>query len=298
MKDSLVSNKNDEVEGWWEKNPFTWGISDKSTDLVGKIDFEKMDLHYFDEVDRKFRKHTRGGSQDDGAPLFSKLLKYEWFKGKKVLDIAVGSGFSMVAFIKGGGQVTGIDITDFAVQEARRNLAVRGLTGEVIKMDAQKMSFPDESFDFVSAWGCLMHMPDTEKAVSEIYRVVRPQGKVFAYMYNRSSWPFWFNLIFLRGILMGKLITYRFDIDRLTSRYSDGFSVGGNMLAKFYSPRQAATIFKKAGFSKVRSFPLDLPYEPSGWPVRRFPVFKYLPKSLRGYMSKRWGYGLMVIGEK
>ena len=298
MKKEVVSEQNTEVRDWWEEHPFTWGISDKSADLVGRIDFEAMNLPYFEEVERKFRKHTRGGAQEDGAPLFSKLIDYTFIRGKKVLDIAVGSGFSMVALIRGGGEVTGIDITDFAVEHAKRNLTVRGLSGTVLKMDAQKISFGDSSFDFVNAWGCLMHMPQTERAIAEIYRVLRPGGRVLAYMYNKSSWPFWFNLIFLRGILLGKLIAYRFDIDRLTSRYSDGFSVGGNMLAKFYSPKQAVALFAAAGFKNVRATPLNLPYEPDGWPFKRFPIFRFLPARVKAYLSKNWGYGLIVQGER
>lgn len=258
----------------------------------------QMNLHYFQEIERKFRKHCREGAQEEGAPLFSNLIDYDWLRGKKVLDIATGSGFAMVAFIQGGADVIGIDLTDFAVAQAKRNLAVRNLKGTVIKMDAQQMNFEDESFDFVNAWGCLMHMPDTEKAIGEIYRVLKPGGKVLAYMYNKSSWPFWFNLIFLRGILMGQLIRYRFDIDRLTSRWSDGFSVGGNPLAKFYTPKQAASFFKNAGFSNVSADPWQIPHEPDHWPMKKFPVFRYLPQKIKDFMSKRWGYGLIIQAKK
>ncbi len=295
--DEPLSHQTKTVEEWWNNNPFTWGLSDKSTDLVGRIDPTHMDLRYFEEVERKFRKHTRGGSQADGAPLFSSYVEYEWLRGKRALDIAVGSGFSMVALIKGGANVVGIDLTDFAVMQTKRNLELRGLTGVVQKMDAQRMNFPDATFDFVNAWGCLMHMPDTQGAIKEIYRVLKPDGRALAYMYNKSSWPFWFNIIFLRGILMGKLISYRFDIDKLTSRYSDGFSVGGNMLAKFYSPREVERMFKKAGFSKVRAFPFRLPEEPDLWPTRAFPIFKYLPKSIKKTLNK-WSYGLIVQAQK
>ena len=287
----------DTIEEWWDTNPFTLGLSDKSNDLVGRVDISQMDLHYFDEIERKFRKHNRGGLGEDTGLLFSKFIDYTWLKGKAALDIAVGSGFSMVTLIKGGAHVTGIDLTNFAVMETKRNLELRHMQGEVLKMDAQHMTFADDTFDFVNAWGCLMHMPDTEGAIAEIHRVLKPGGRAFAYMYNKSSWPFWFNLILLRGVLMGKLITYRFDIDRLTSRYSDGFSVGGNMLAKFYTPRQVERMFKDAGFSNVHAFPLELPEEPNHWPVGVFPIFKYLPVFIKKRMSK-WSYGLLVQAEK
>jgi len=290
----------EEIRKWWDANPFTFGASGtaKTGDQVGRIPVEKMDLKYFEEIERKFRKHSRSGGQEDGEPLLSKLVDYNLISNKKVLDIAVGSGFSLVSFAKEGGEVTGIDLTDFAVLEAKRNLELRGLKGEVFRMDAQNLEFENNTYDFVNSWGCLMHMPNTEKAISEIYRVLKDNGQTLSYMYNKSSWPFWFNIIFLRGILLLKLLYYKFDIDRLTSRYSDGYTSGGNRLTKFYSPRQVQEMYQKVGFKKVTVFPWQLPDEPDNWPLRSFPVFKYLPKFMKNFMSKRWGYGLIVKAQK
>lgn len=300
MKNAINPELNKKISDWWENNPFTWGLSEKSGDLVGRIDLTKMDLNYFKEIDRKVRKHTRGGAQEDGAPLFSKLIDYDnSIKGKKVLDIAVGSGFSTVEFLqKGASEVVAVDITDFAVEQTKRNLACRGLQATVTKMDAQDLKFSDNYFDFVNGWGYLMHMPDTQKGINEIQRVLKPGGKMMAQMYNKSSWPFWFNTFFVKGILLGGLFACKFDIDRLTSRYSDGYSVGGNVLAKFYTPKQVADFFKKAGFSQVESFPLNLPDEPNHWPLRKFSIFKHLPQFMRSWMSKKWGYCLIVQAQK
>lgn len=289
---------NKAVEDWWDRNPFTFGVFNTKRDQVGAIDLSQMNLAYFREIERKFRKNTRGGAQEDNKPLFSKLVDYQWLKGKRVLDVAIGSGFSMVVFLEGGAKVTGIDISNFAVQFAKKNLECRNLSGEVLKMDAQNMQFPDESFDFVNAWGCLMHMPDTEKAIREIYRVLKPGGRALAYMYNKSSWPYWFNIIFLRGIMLGQLFKHHFNTTKITSRYSDGYSVGGNMLTKFYTPGQARKMFISAGFNTVNCFPWKLPYEPDSWPIRRFPIFRYLPSFIKSFMAKRWGYGLIVKAEK
>lgn len=289
---------NQKVQQWWEENPFTYGVAGRGTDQVGAINYAEMNLTYFQDIERRFRKHSRGAGQQNGAPLLSNLVDYQWLKGKKVLDIAVGSGFSTVAFAKGGAEVVGIDITPFAVAQTKKNLELRGLRGEIIQMDAQAMRFPDASFDFVDAWGCLMHMPDTEKAIKEIHRVLKPQGRGLAYMYNKSSWPYWFNIIFLRGILMGQLFRCGFDTTTLTSRYSDGFSMGGNILTKFYTPREVTHMFKEAGFTKIECYPWELSYEPGGWPMKKFPVFRYLPRIIRSFMAKRWGYGLIVKAVK
>jgi len=296
MSDQKQNDLTQEVESWWNTYPFTFGISKDSNDLVGRIPVEKMNRAYFDEVERKFRKFA-WSAQEDEAPLLSNLINFDWLKGKKVLDIAVGTGFSLVVFAENGAEVTGIDLTDFAVEQTKRNLAERKLSGTVLKMDAQAMTFPDETFDFVNGWGCYMHMPDTQSAINEAYRVLRPGGRTLAYMYNRDSWPFWFNTILVKGVLMGKLITYRGDITKLTSRYADGSSIGGNPLSKFYSKAQTKKMFEKAGFVNVRSVPFVLPEEPSNWPQRHLAIFKYLPSGPKRFLSK-FGYGQIIKGEK
>lgn len=285
------------VEAWWDAHPFAFGVSNTRGDQVGTVDPSLMDTAYFDEVERRFRKNVGTAGQNSDAPLFDNLIDLRWLKGKDVLDIAVGSGFSAVSFAKVGAHVTGIDITDFGVMHANKNFQVRGLPGLVLKMDAQHLTFQDSSFDFVNAWGCLMHMPDTEGAIQEMYRVVRPGGRVLAYMYNKSSWPYWFNIIFLRGILMLGLLRYMGDTVRLTSRYSDGYSIGGNMLTKFYTPSRVAEMFREAGFTNIESKPWRIPHEPDHWPLRSFPVFKFLPRTIKQFLS-RFGYGLIVTAEK
>lgn len=290
---------NKQVESWWNDNPFSFGVGANKYDQVGTIPLGEMDIAYFGEIERRFRKHSNGGAQEKGAPIFSNLMDYEWLQGKKVLEIAIGSGFALVGFIRQGvTNVTGIDITDFSIKSARKNLDLRNMDATLLKMDAQDMQFEDNTFDYVFAWGMYMHIPDTQKAINETYRVIKSGGKVMTYMYNRDSWAFWFNTILIKGILLGGFIKYKFDIVKLTSRYADGSTMGGNPLTKFYSKKQTKEMFKKAGFTNVQSVPFVLPNEPDHWPFRKFPVFKYLlPKSVKKHLA-RWSYGQIITGKK
>lgn len=281
------------VKKWWDAHPFAFGVSNTERDQVGTVSKEHMDLNYFKEVERRFRKHHRFAAQDDGAPLLSALLEYDALRDKKVLDIATGSGFLAVSFARAGADVTAIDLTPFAVDHAKKNFSVRNLKGVVLEADAQQLPFPDGLFDVSVAWGCLMHMPDTEQAIREMRRTLKPGGKAIAYMYNRNSWPFWFNIILLRGVFLLGLLRYRFDTTKLTSRYSDGYSLGGNPLTKFYTPRKVEKMFRDAGFKTVSAKPWVLPEEPNSWPLRTLPVFKYLPQSMKTRLAY-FGYGLIV----
>jgi len=293
-----TEKKNKEVEEWWHKNPFSFGVGAPKHDQVGTIPFEYINITHFETIERRFRKHSNGAAQDRDSPVLSTLIDYEWPRGKKALEIAIGSGFAVVEMVKQGVAITGIDLTDFAVDWTKKNLSLRGMHAEVLKMDAQAMTFPDNTFDFVYAWGTYMHMPHTEEAIAETYRVLKLGGRVMTYMYNRDSWAFWFNTILVKGILFGGLIKYRGDIVKLTSRYADGSTKGGNPLTKFYLKKHTKKMFKDAGFVDVTSVPFRVPNEADNWPLRRLPIFKYiLPPFLKRHLGY-FSYGQIVTGEK
>lgn len=288
--------KTSEVQDWWNANPFTYN----SNLGVGELaSLEAQDIAYFDKAEARYIKHSSISTQPNGGLVFSRYIDYKTMAGKKVLDIATGTGFAAVTFAKSGAEVTAIDLTDYAVASTQRNFKLRGLTGTVLKMDAQQLQFPDNSFDFVCAHGCLMHMPNTQKAVSEIYRVLKPGGKVYAWMYHRG-WHYWFGIIFLRGILMGKFITHGFSQLKLTSRYSDGQEEKGNPHTKFYSRGGFKDLFEKGGFTKISVYANYNSNEWASWPVRRFSLGKFVPTKVQKFLSEKIGfsYSCSITAEK
>jgi ubiquinone/menaquinone biosynthesis C-methylase UbiE len=276
------------VETWWDTNPFTYN----GKVGVGKTaeTEEALTIEYFDKAERRYRKHSGGSMQEEGKPVFSKFVDYDSLRGKKVLDIAVGTGFTAVTYARAGADVTGIDLTDYAIVQTKKNFELRGLKGTILKMDAQKLEFPDEYFDFVSAHGCLMHMPDTRGALQEIRRVLKPGGKMYAWMYHRG-WYFWFSIIFLRGILKGDLFRNNFNVLALTSKYTDGLPEGGNPHTKMFTRGGFRRLFEGAGFDDVR---VTMNYNPNeweyGWPMVSFPLGKYIPVPVRRFLSEKAGF--------
>lgn len=298
MSQNESKSLNKSVEDWWNNNPFTLGLSNSNKhDLTGRV--EQIDLAFFKEVERKMRKWWVGATHEPGKPILSKFVPYESLKGKQVLDIAVGTGWSAVEMAQHGANVLGIDLTDEAIRLSTEHARLKGVSNVVFKkMDAQRMTLEEASFDFVLAWGCHMHMPETEQSLKEVHRVLKPMGLTVSYWYNKSSWTYWFNFLFLRGILLGKLWTYKGDTTRLVSRYTDGASKGGNALTKVYTPDGLVQMYKDAGFCSAWVVTLPLPGEVEGWPAGKFPIFKYLPSSIRRWLGRKWAWGLVVLAVK
>ena len=290
MKKQPMDNK---VRDWWNTNPYSYGLSKKDGYRdVGNVDDAQLDLAFFERYMKKVRKHFDDAQSLD-QPLTARFLDYNALKGKKVLDVAIGSGWSTVELIRAGALVTGIDITQRSIEITRKHLMLRGLDADLQVMDAQKMDFPDETFGYVHAWGCLMHMPDTEGAIKEIFRVLKSGGKTSGYMYNKNSITFWWHKWFLRGILQGKLLAYKGDIQKLISRYSDGVTIGGTPLAKVYTPKQVVKMFNDAGFIKVTVKPWGPPEMISNFPIRKLRLGKFLSYRWRKKIAARWGWGMI-----
>ena len=97
--------------------------------------------------------------------------------GLKVLEIGCGLGTDGVQFARAGAHYTGVDLTEAAVDLARRNFEWRNLPGEFRTADAENLEFADDTFDVVYSHGVLHHTPDTARAVGEVHRVLKQIGR-------------------------------------------------------------------------------------------------------------------------
>jgi ubiquinone/menaquinone biosynthesis C-methylase UbiE len=94
---------------------------------------------------------------------------------KDVLEIGVGMGADHLEWAKSCPRsLTGIDLTERAVEFTRARLALYGLDSKIQVGDAEGLPYYDNSFDLVFSYGVLHHTPDTAQAIREVYRVLRP----------------------------------------------------------------------------------------------------------------------------
>jgi ubiquinone/menaquinone biosynthesis C-methylase UbiE len=237
-------------------------------------------------------------------------------KDLAVLEVGCGLGTDGAQFAKAGARYTGIDLTDAAVELAKRRFELIDLPGTFRVTDAERLDFPDNSFDLVYSHGVLHHTPDTAAAIREIHRVLRPGGKAVVMLYHRDSYNYRVNISMLRrtgvqllrwntGIKLVHLLTGEpedslrdharqlqtrseyLNSEEFLSRNTDG---AGNPLARVYSHREARELFKDFAHVELRTYFLNKRWLPVLGPL--------LPRSLESQLAARWGWHLWIYATK
>jgi ubiquinone/menaquinone biosynthesis C-methylase UbiE len=121
-------------------------------------------------------------------PFITGFAEFERWRGKRVLEVGVGLGTDFVRFARAGAEATGVDLTEAAVESVRERLALEDLSADLRVADAEDLPFAEGEFDLVYSWGVLHHTPDTQRALAEVRRVVKPGGEGKVMLYSRRSW--------------------------------------------------------------------------------------------------------------
>ena len=155
-------------------------------------------------------------------------------EGAKVLDVACGRGavlFPAAERVGPSGHVIGIDLADGMARETQMEIQQRGLKqAEARQMDAENLTFPDSSFDFVLCGFSLQFFPHLEQALSEFRRVLKPGGHtaVTTWGGDDERWD-WF--------------------EDLRTAYGASISLGSQSLDK---PDEIKGWFSQAGFVNIQ----------------------------------------------
>ena len=103
-------------------------------------------------------------------------------EGETILDIGCGAGVdTMFAAMMTGtsGKVVGIDLVSEMLKQAKKNLSLTDLKNVTLKeSSAENLPFADQEFDVVISNGVFNLVPDKAKALTEVYRVIKPGGRL------------------------------------------------------------------------------------------------------------------------
>jgi SAM-dependent methyltransferase len=286
------------VRAFWQAHPCGTKFSD--AEMGTREFFERVEAHRYAK-----EWHIPDAADFAGA------------RGLRVLEIGCGLGTDGAQFAKAGACYTGIDLTEAAIDLARKRFEISGLPGEFRVADAEHLDFADDSFDLVYSHGVLHHTPDTARAVQEIHRVLKPGGRAIVMLYHRGSYNYRVGIRMLRragaGLLKSEsgirvvhrltgepldslrehagLLTGRNDgdasSDEFLSQSTDG---AGNPLARVYSRREARELFKGFREVELRAYFLNKRFIPL--------IGKLLPRSIESALASRWGWHLWIYATK
>ena len=228
---------------------------------------------FFDEVER-FRYDTQ--------PFMRNLMEFDNFRGKRLLEIGCGLGTDLLQFARAGAVVTGVDLTPASVELVRKRFVLEGVPCNAQVADAEHLPFEDNSFDVVYSFGVLHHTPNTQKAIDEVHRVLKPGGRIIIMLYHTGSVH-----VYLGAPLYRMAHKLKSGARSLVEDWVRVYDGAENPLGKAYSRSQLRTMFVE--FKNLQFTGCD--------PIRRkYPAaVNWLNQKL---LSHRWGFWMVIKGEK
>jgi ubiquinone/menaquinone biosynthesis C-methylase UbiE len=181
----------------------------------------------------------RGASTYDaeGAALFPRFARRlveaaGVAPGHAVLDVATGTGQVLLAAAQvtgPTGSVVGVDVSEGMLDQARAAIAAMGVSrAELRAMDAERLEFPDASFDRVLCGFGLFFLPDPVAVLRQFRRLLRPGGLAAATTFRPEPAMGWLRELF----------------------ESCGVSPGGLAISPLNRPELVAAAFTEAGFAR------------------------------------------------
>lgn len=149
---------------------------------------KQKEIAYYDEKAEFLAKEPKSRKGEGDFEGFNPLdlnsfrflygLLQNFCKGKKVLDYGCGNGVHSAFLVNTGAEkVIAIDLSEKSLEVAKEKVRKEGMEDKIdfLKMDCEKMDFPDDYFDIVFDGGTFSSL-DLKKAFPELIRVLKPGG--------------------------------------------------------------------------------------------------------------------------
>jgi ubiquinone/menaquinone biosynthesis C-methylase UbiE len=177
------------------------------------------------------------------APWMPEVMEFSDHGGEKVLEVGGGLGVDLAQFASHGATVTDVDLSAGHLALAEEHFRLRGIEGSFIHHDGEDLPFGDASFDLVYSNGVIHHTPNTVTMVSEMYRVLRPGGRVIVMVYAENSLNYWRTIVYWRGLKEGQLGDS--SLGAILSRSVENSGTDARPLVKVYTRARLRQLFRQ-----------------------------------------------------
>lgn len=173
------------------------------------------------------------------------VVPLELRPGMRVLDVATGTGalVTEITRLTGGTvSITGCDLNERMLSIAKERVARDGSRIDLIQCDATRLPFEEESFDAVTIAFGLDDMPDRDACMREMWRVLRPGGRLAVLELGQPDLP-----------VLGAAYRLYLRTFRLLSFFSvEGYRHLEQEILKYRGPAAVESLVVSRGFEKYR----------------------------------------------
>ncbi len=296
MTDNKQHDKKKAIRDWWADAPMTYAEDHGHMEYrLPDGSMERVEIgtrRFYELADSVFFRWNEPLHDDIGK--FGRIFDYERFRSKKVLEIGCGMGCMASQWASHGADITAIDLNPVAIEKTTQRFELFGLKGNIHEVDAETLPIADATFDFVYSWGVIHHTPGIEKAAREMYRALKPGGRLALMLYNRNSVLYKYFVSYQEGVV--NLERQFLDELGLASRYGDGGRQEGNPHTWPVTDEEVRRdLLPMCQNVSIKVLGTDVPEAMNTWFPR---LGQRLPLSWRKALARRWGWSLWITADK
>ena len=296
MQSKPANDLKETIRDWWAAYPMTYGLDHGGTSYAApdgtRVSVAIGSREFYEMADKTFYSWNAPRHNEHG--YFGKIFDYARYVNRPILEVGCGMGCMAMNWAMHNAHVTAVDLNPVAVAQTRRRFAAFGLPGEIREADAEHLPFADNAFDFAYSWGVLHHTPNTGVAIRELWRVLRPGGRVGVMLYHRRSLLYRYLVEYAEGLL--NMESEFLNPLELASRYADGGRAEGNPHTWPVTKTEAREVlFRDFQNVTIDIFGTDLPFVLN---LLRPGLGERLPRALLEACARRWGWSLWITGDK
>lgn len=200
--------------------------------------------------------HQFASAEESLASFYWRTLQYlnyiefmpvAGYDGKVILDYGCGPGHDLIGFahFSKPSRLIAMDVSSTSLAEAEHRLSLHGGRAEFLRIREDDPTLPldDASIDVIHSSGVLHHAPDPDKILTELCRVLRPDGHAQIMIYNYES-----VLVHLYTAYVVRMIEKRYidrDLRATFARLTDGPETP---ISNCYSSEEFSSLCQGAGF--------------------------------------------------
>ena len=230
----------DKVERFWNENP------------LFKND-PQFDENFYKMTDETYFNYIFSSQNDLEKKIF--LPKFE----DNTLDLGCGTGFWTNFFYElGVKKITAVDLSKESIDINKKRFEYKKNNISFHIQNCENLHFENETFDHVNCQGVVHHTPNTQKAINEIFRVLKRGGKASISVYYKNfllrNYNYLYPVIKILIKYLGKNLGRGRDINNLPKDVDDfvrTFDGIDNPIGKSYTRQNFILLLREAGFKNI-----------------------------------------------